>query len=157
MATLTESVDVEASLAEVWDHYFDRRGWAAWVDGFRAVESAAGYPEPGGTLTWRSSPAGRGTVRERVLAHQPRRAHEIEYSDPESSGRLATAFAVEGDSTRVTLKLEYRLARTGPVAWIVDRLFVRGQMRGSLRRSLLRFKHDVEELARLAEAKPPAP
>ena len=25
---------VNASLAEVWDYYFDPAGWPAWVDGF---------------------------------------------------------------------------------------------------------------------------
>ena len=149
MATLTESMLVAASLAETWDRYFDPRGWQAWVDGFRSVESAAGYPDQGGTLVWRSSPAGRGTVRERVIDHRPRRRHEVEYSDPESAGRLVTAFAVEGEGTRVTLTLDYRLARSGPYAWIVERLFVRGQVRSSLQRSLLRFKHEVEEIAGL--------
>ncbi|MQA75468.1 MAG: hypothetical protein GEU88_14185 [Solirubrobacterales bacterium] len=156
MATLTESVLVEASLAEVWDHYFDPRGWPAWVDGFRSVESSEGYPEEGGTLIWRSSPAGRGTVRERVLEHQLRRRHEIEYSDPESAGKLLTRFAIEGQATRVALALDYRLAGSGPLAWVVERLFVRGRVRGSLQRSLARFKHEAEEVATLGDPNRPA-
>jgi uncharacterized membrane protein len=147
MAVLTESILVDASLAEAWDLYFDPRRWPAWVEGFRSVESADRYPEQGGALVWRSNPAGRGTVRERVIEHQPRRRHEIEYSDPESAGHLRTEFAVEGEATRLALRLDYRLARSGPLAWIVERLFVRGQVRGSLRRSLLRFKHEAEEVA----------
>ncbi|MGZ8676401.1 MAG: SRPBCC family protein [Solirubrobacterales bacterium] len=147
MATLTESLLVEASLAEAWDFYFEPRGWPAWVDGFQAIESSADYPDPGGTLVWRSTPAGRGTVRERVVEHNPRRGHRIEFSDPESSGELLTVFAIEGEATRVTMTLEYRLARGGPFAWLTERLFVRGQVRGSLQRSLLRFKHEAEEAA----------
>jgi uncharacterized membrane protein len=155
MATLTESMVVQATLAETWDFYFDARGWPAWVDGFGAVESAEGYPGDGSALVWRSSPAGRGTVRERVLEHQPRRRHRIEFADPSSGGTLLTRFEVEGEGTRVALELDYRLSRGGPLTAITERLFVRGQVRQSLRRSLLRFKHEVEEVAHFAAA--PAP
>ena len=151
MPTLEESLAVEASLAEVWAFYFEPRGWPAWVDGFATVESSDRYPEEGGELVWRSTPAGRGTVRERVIEHQPRRRHKIEFSDPESSGELVTRFAIEGEATRVTLILDYRLRRSGIFAWLTERLFVRGQVRGSLQRSLLRFKHEAEEAATLGD------
>lgn len=155
MATLTESVAVDASLAETWAHYFDPRGWPAWVEGFAAVESSPGYPEAGGSLAWRSTPAGRGPVRERVLEHRPRRLHRIRFSDPESSGELESRFEVEGEGTRVTLTLTYRVGRGGPLAALTERIFVRGQVRGSLRRTLLRFKHEAEEVAHFATAPPP--
>jgi uncharacterized membrane protein len=151
MPRVEESVLVQASLAEVWDHYFEPRGWPAWVDGFASVESAEGYPNEGGTLVWRSNPAGRGTVRERVVEHQPRRRHKIEFSDPESSGELVTRFEIEGEATRVALVLDYGLQRGGPFALLTERLFVRGQVRGSLQRSLLRFKHEAEEVATLRD------
>jgi uncharacterized membrane protein len=147
MPRLEESLLVEASLAEVWDYYFNPRGWPSWVDGFASVSSSDGYPEDGGTLVWRSNPAGRGTVSELVIEHQPRRRHRIEFSDPESSGELLTRFEIDGEATRVTQTLDYRLGRGGPFAWITERLFVRGQVRGSLQRSLLRFKHEAEEAA----------
>jgi len=147
MAELSESVLVEASLAETWDFYFDPRGWPTWVDGLQSVVSAKGYPEEGGTLVWRSTPAGRGEVHERVIEHEERRRHLIEFKDPASSGRLRSEFAIEGEGTRVTQRLEYRLARSGPFAWLTERIFVRGQVRQSLARSLLRFKHEAEEAA----------
>ena len=90
MPTLTDSVLARASLKEAWDYYFEPSGWPAWVDGFHAVESASGYPDEGGTLIWRSTPAGRGRVTETVLAHEPRKLHRIEFSDPESRGELTT-------------------------------------------------------------------
>ena len=151
MATLSESLLVRGSLKEVWDFYFEPRGWPSWVDGFAAVERADGYPEQGGTLVWRSKPAGRGTVSERVVEHSPRTRHRIEWSDPESSGELRSEFAVEGEAVRVTLTLDYRLARGGPLAWLTERLFVRGQVKRSLQRTLLRFKHEAEEAAQLAD------
>lgn len=151
---LSESLAVEASLAEVWEFYFDARGWPSWVDGFQAVESAEGYPEAGSTLVWRSTPAGRGTVTEKVTEHQPRRRHEIEFADPSSSGTLLSRFEVAGEGTLVTLELDYRLPRSGILAAITERVFVRGQVRQSLQRSLLRLKHEVEEIAHFANASP---
>lgn len=140
MATVEASVEVPAPLADVWDLYFDADRWPAWVDQFAAVVSSDGYPEPGGELVWRSTPAGRGQVRERVLEHEPRSLHRIEFEDPESAGSLETRFAIaaggDGPRTRVSQKLEYRLTGGGPLAPVTDFLFIRSQMRGSLERSL---------------------
>jgi uncharacterized protein YndB with AHSA1/START domain len=151
MGSTSQTILIEASLAETWDYYFDPHGWSAWVDGFQATEAADGYPDEGGTLRWRSVPAGRGTVTERVLEHEPRRRHRIAFEDPQSSGELETTFAIDGEATRVTLRVDYRLPGRGPLAWLTDRLFVRGQVRGSLGRSLLRLKHEVEEISALGD------
>ena len=149
MATVGGSVVVAAPLADTWDHYFEARGWPAWVDGFTAVEANEGYPEAGGNLRWRSTPAGRGTVSERVLEHEPRSRHRVAFNDPQSQGELTTTFAIEpgGEAvaTRVTQELEYSLRSGGPFARVADRLFIRSQVRGSLERSLVRFKHEVED------------
>ncbi len=149
MGKATQEVEVAASLAEAWDHYFDSRGWRGWVDGFAAVESADGYPDAGGTLRWRSTPAGRGTVVERVLAHAPRSMHRVEYADEHSSGELETTFEIAGDKVKVTQRTEYRMREHGAFGPLTDRLFVRPQVRRSLARSLERFRREVEELARL--------
>lgn len=148
MATLSESVLVGASLAETWDIYFDPDSWSGWVEGYARVDRADGYPHEGGTLVWVSNPAGRGTVTEQVLAHEPRTLHRIAFTDPQSSGELTTRFAVEGPGTRVTLDLEYRVGRGGALAWVTDILFARGQVAGSLRRSLADLRFAVEERAR---------
>jgi Polyketide cyclase / dehydrase and lipid transport len=144
MAALSESVLVGVSLKEAWDWYFEPSGWPLWVDGFATVESSEGYPAAAGSLVWQSVPAGRGTVRERVLAHEPRTLHKVAFTDPESAGELTTRFEAEGGGTRVTLELEYRLARGGALAWVTDRVFVRSQMRESLRRTLARYRLEVE-------------
>ena len=140
MAKVEAAVEIEAPLAEVWDLYFDRARWPAWVDGFAAVVSADGYPQRGAELIWRSTAAGRGQVRERVLAHEPRSLHRIEFEDPESRGRLETEFAMlpagEGRLTAVTQRLAYKLTGGGVLAPITDLLFIRTQMRRSLERSL---------------------
>jgi hypothetical protein len=144
VSAVSESVLVEASLAEAWDYYFNADGWAAWVDGFGRVEASSGYPDAGGSLRWASIPAGRGEVTERVLEHLPRRLHRVAFEDPTSSGELRVSFAIEGRGTRITQALEYRLRRRGPLARLTDLLFVRSQVRGSMRRSLERFKVEVE-------------
>jgi len=145
VSAVTDSVVVEASLAEAWDHYFNADGWAAWVDGFGRVEASSGYPEAGGSLRWTSIQAGRGEVIERVVEHLPRRLHRVSFEDPTSSGELRVSFAIEGRGTRVTQALDYRLRSRGPLARLTDLFFVRSQVRGSMRRSLERLKLEVEE------------
>lgn len=149
MGETSASTVVEASLTEVWDFYFDRSAWVLWVDGFADVVSAEGYPAAGGTMTWRSRPAGRGEVVERVLEHEPRRTHRIAFADPESEGEQTTSFEIEpGDEqrvrTRVTLEVSYSLRGQGTFGRIVDRLFVRSQVRGSLERTLARLRVEIE-------------
>lgn len=147
MSRVSASATVNASLAEVWDYYFDAEAWPAWVDGFGRVESSTGYPGAGGSLRWVSGPAGRGVVTERVLEHEPRQLHRVTFEDPETTGELKTTFAIAGGRTRVTQELDYRLRQRGPFAKVTDRLFIRSQMRGSLGRSLARLKLEVEEVA----------
>lgn len=150
MGEVSESIVVSAGLAEVWDYYFDAESWPSWVDGFARVEDADGYPDAGGRLRWMSVPAGRGEVSEEVLEHEPRRLHRIAFSDPESEGELATSFEIEPGSgeepaTRVSQRISYRMRGGGPLGPIVDRLFVRPQVRRSLARSLGRLRLEVEQ------------
>ena len=154
MSTIQASASVQASLAEVWDYYFDPRGWPAWVDGFGRVQSSDGYPDAEGSLRWQSIPAGRGEVTEHVLEHEPRRVHRIAYRDPTSAGELRTSFSIEGPGTLVEQQLTYRLVRRGPFARLTDLLFIRSQMRGSMERTLARLRLEVEEVA-AHEPQPP--
>jgi hypothetical protein len=147
MSSVSSSVAVSASLAEVWSYYFDPDGWPAWVDGFGRVESESGYPDADGSLRWVSGPAGRGVVLERVVEHEPRRLHRVSFEDPDTTGQLTVTFAIQGEATVVAQELEYRLRGGGPFAKLTDWLFIRSQMRGSLSRSLARLKLEVEEVA----------
>lgn len=153
MGSVGEEVEIGAALADVWERYFDPRGWPGWVDGFGSVQRADGYPEVSGELRWRSTPAGRGEVHERVLEHEPRRRHRISFADSYATGELLTTFEIvsgrEADaaSTRVRQKARYRLRRWGPLRPLVDLLFVRSQVRGSLARSLQRLRLELEEPA----------
>ena len=80
-----------------------------------------------------------------MLEHEPRRLHRVAFSDSSSEGELRTTFAIKGSGTVLTQELDYRLLSRGPLAWLTDRLFIRSQIRGSMRRSLERFRLEVEE------------
>lgn len=149
MPTVEESVQVRASLAETWELYFEPTTWPTWVDGFTRVESSEGYPERGGTLRWRSTPAGRGLVEERVLEHEPRSLHLVAFSDPESEGELRTTFAIatapdSEQGTRVRQQLTYRVRDAGVLTRLTDVFFIRPQIARSLRRSLDQLRVEAE-------------
>jgi uncharacterized membrane protein len=145
---VSASVLIGAPLAEVWDFYFRPAGWPDWVDQFASVEASDGYPEQDGTLRWRSGTAGRGTVEERVLEHEPRSLHRVGFSDPESEGELEVRFVIEPGAeppgTRVTQTMSYRISGAGPFGGLTDILFVRSQVRRSLERSLARLRAEIE-------------
>jgi len=144
MATVEVATQVDASLADTWDHFFREPAWRTWVDGFGAVVANDGYPEKGGSLRWRATPAGRGEVSERVLEHEHRRRHLVSFADPTMEGELETRFAIAGEGTRVVQALTYQVVARGPIARIGAVLFVNGQIRASMERSLLGFREFVE-------------
>jgi uncharacterized membrane protein len=148
MGKVSAELLIAAPLAAVWDYYFEPATWPAWVDQFGRVDASDGYPEAGGTLRWNSTRAGRGRVTERVIAHEPRSLHRVEFADPESEGTLEVRFAIEpGEGTgrtRVKQAMEYRITSGGPLSGITDALFVRTQVRRSLERSLGRLKTEIE-------------
>ena len=147
MGVVEASEVVPASLAETWDAFFDPAGWPEWVDAFAAVVSTNGYPMKGGRLVWRTSAAGRGEVTEDVVEHEPRSLHVVAYADPTMTGRLETTFTMEKDSTRVTQKMEYRLAERGVFA-LIGALWVRSQVARSVERSLSGFRAYVAATAK---------
>ena len=137
MATVSASATIPRALPEVWSLYFDAERWAAWVDQFAAVVRLdPTYPASGAELVWRSGRAGRGEVRERVLEHEPRVRHRIEFADPASGGQLTSVFEAAEGGTAVTLTMAYDLVSEGLFAKLSDLLFVRAQMKSSLARSL---------------------
>jgi uncharacterized membrane protein len=146
---VAESIVIDAPLAEVWDFYFQQETWPMWVDQFAKVESSDGYPEAGGTLVWQSGAAGRGKVTERVLVHEPRARHRIEFRDPESEGELEVRFSIEpGEgtgTTKVEQEMEYAITSGGALSGLTDVLFVRSQVRSSLQRSLGRLRLEIAD------------
>jgi hypothetical protein len=149
MGRVSTAIQIAAPLAEVWDFYFDQGGWPGWVDGFATATAASGYPDRGGALQWRSTPAGRGSVSERVLEREPRRCHRISFDDDYASGEQTTRFEIVSgtgtpDRTSVELELVYELRSPGVLGPITDPVFVRPQMRRALSRTLERLRSEIE-------------
>jgi hypothetical protein len=128
------------TLSDAERRWYDTDGWPAWVDGLDEVISVtAPWPEPGAVVTWRSGPAGRGHVTERVVAYAPGDGQSLQIADDSVTGRQSVTFALTGDGVAVSLSLEYQLKRRSLISPLVDVLFVRRAMAASLARTLHRF------------------
>ena len=143
MSVVEQEVVVAASLADAWDFYFEPRRWPDWVDSFGSVVEIDGYPEAGGMLRWKSIPAGRGEVVEKVLEHEHRRKHRVKFTDPSLEGEMTVTFAIEGEGTKIVASMDYRLLEKSVFARLGALLFLKAQIRGTLRRSLDAFAPEV--------------
>lgn len=129
-----------APVAEAERCWYDTSRWESWVDGLdRVVQTDDPWPLVGGSVSWESGPAGRGRVIETVVAYTPGDAQTVEVTDDSMTGRQTVAFATVAGGVEVTLVLEYRVRRRSPVTPVVDVLFIRRAMAGSLARTLARF------------------
>jgi hypothetical protein len=126
--------------------WYDTSRWPTFIDGFHHVASVdPGWPAEG-TMVWDSTRDGRGRVVETVERHEPRVGQTIHVEDPKLSGTQSIAFAaLEGDRTRLTLELSYKLKDrpAGPLAPIVDAVFIRPRQREALARTLARFAREL--------------
>lgn len=114
--------------------------WPDWVDGLaRVVSVDPGWPEVGSAVVWRSGPAGRGQVTERVEAYEALAGITVGVQDDTMLGTQRVGFEPVPEGVRVEVALEYRIRRRNPVTWLVEWLFVRRPMITSLTRSLERF------------------
>jgi uncharacterized membrane protein len=125
--------------------WYDLSRWPSFVDGFgHVVKQEGGWPDRGASILWDSVRAGRGRVRERVTAYEVRVAQTVEVEDPRLTGEQTISFAPADDGgCIVTLELRYRLKQGGPLAPVVDALFVRRAIRDALQRTLARFAREL--------------
>jgi hypothetical protein len=145
MRTVRVARTFAASVPEAESHWYDTGRWADWVDGLEQVLSVGGdWPRAGATVSWRSGPAGRGQVTERVLDHEPRRGQTLEVSDDSIHGEQSIAFTPEPPGVRVELSLAYEITRRSPVTPLIDLLFIRRAMTASLEQTLSRFGVSLE-------------
>jgi hypothetical protein len=120
--------------------WLDAARWPEWVDGLeRIVEVSADWPQLGAIVNWESGPAGRGSVRERVIAYEPLISQQLEVQDDSIQGRQSVAFAQTDGGVEVTLTLEYRITRRSVFMPVIDFLFVGRAMAASLITTLARF------------------
>jgi hypothetical protein len=154
MRTVRVARTFVASVAEAEAHWYDTGRWVEWVDGLeRVVVVEGGWPRTGATVNWRSGPAGRGNVTERVLMHEPLEGQTVGVCDDAIRGEQAIAFTPEPPGVRVELSLAYEIRRRSPLTFVIDRLFISRAMTASLEQTLVRFGASLES----AHPPPPCP
>jgi hypothetical protein len=142
MGRASASIDVPGLASEAEALWYDPVRWAAWIDGFGHVAKLSEDWPASGSLTWDSTPEGRGRVLETVTAYEPRAGQTLNVEDSRLRGTQRVAFAPGPDTVRVTLELDYELKERTPLTWLVDPLFVRREIAASLRRTLARFARE---------------
>ncbi len=145
MARARAQIEVPGPIADAERLWFDTSRWPSFVDGFGHVVKVEGdWPRTGSTLMWDSTPNGRGRVLERVTRFEVRASQTTEVEDPRITGTQTISFTpAEDGAVRIALELDYSLKQGGPVAPIVDALFVRRAFRDALRRTLSRFAREL--------------
>jgi hypothetical protein len=89
-------------------------------------------------------------VTEKVRDSVPGERIETTVLEERLVGTQTVEFAPAGDGgTAVILTLDYKLVKTGPIAWVTDILFIRGAQHNALARTLRRFATEAAEQAAL--------
>jgi uncharacterized membrane protein len=147
MGVAREATTVPLVPASAFALWTDLTRWPTFVDGFGHVDRVdQGWPGEGAKLVWRSGPAGRGVVTERVVASEAGARFVTEVFEERMRGTQAIRFdAVDDGATRVDIELDYSLTRGGPLSGVTDFLFIRRALTDALRRTLQRFHTEAAE------------
>jgi Polyketide cyclase / dehydrase and lipid transport len=145
MATVRATAQYPAPVHVAEACWYDTERWPLWIDQLARVVSVQGdWPNPGATVVWESGPAGRGRVTEHVVARQSLVGQTLEVEDDSITGQQTVTFIPEPPGVGVELSLDYAIKKRTPVTWLVDLLFIRRLMAGSLRSTLGRFGTALE-------------
>jgi hypothetical protein len=140
VATVRVTQFVDGSVHEAETCWYDTARWPDWVDELSRVIAVEGdWPRAGANVTWQSGPAGRGRVRERVVAYEPLAGQTLEVEDDAVTGTQQVSFEATEGGVEVTLSLAYSIKRRSPLTPLIDVLFVRRPMTISLAKTLSRF------------------
>ncbi|MBV9311085.1 MAG: SRPBCC family protein [Solirubrobacterales bacterium] len=140
MGSVEAAKTFEGTVHEAEACWYDTSCWGHWVEGLAEVVSVQGrWPEVGASVTWRSGPAGRGQVREQVVAYEPLEGQTVEVEDDSIRGRQSVAFIPASDGVEVQLSLTYELKKRSLFSPVVDWLFIRRAFGTSLQATLTRF------------------
>jgi uncharacterized membrane protein len=133
---------------ELWT---DISRWPTFIDGFAHAERVDDdWPEAGSKLVWKSVPAGRGTVTEKVRHSLPGERIQTEVLEERLIGTQTVEFApADEGGTGVILTLDYKLTQRGVLSRLTDLLFIRGAQHNALARTLRRFATEAAEQAAL--------
>lgn len=137
----TETVRTfDVPLHEIESCWYDTNGWPEWVEGLDRIKSVKGdWPHPGAVVTWESSPAGRGSVNEKVVGYEPGAGQTVEVADASIVGTQSVVFTPASNSVEVSLRIEYQILNRSILTPILDFLFVKRAMRRSLETTLTQF------------------
>lgn len=125
--------------------WYDLERWPLFIDGLRSLISVTGEPPlVGSSVLWQSTPAGRGEVRETVVAYERGVGQELEVEDRAIAGRQRVQFAADGGQLSVRLELNYELKGSNPFRAVTDWLFIRRAQSESLQRTLTAFRLELE-------------
>jgi uncharacterized membrane protein len=142
---VTAAETYPGSVHEAERLWYDTDLWPRFIDGLESVEEVTpNWPGVGAEVRWRSGPAGRGQVAERVIAYELLDGQEVEVQDDSILGRQRISFTPEDGNVTVELSLTYSLKGRSPLMALVDLLFIRRAMTTSLQSTLHRFGAELE-------------
>jgi uncharacterized membrane protein len=143
MGRVKAEVTVAALASAAEELWYDTNRWPTFVDGLAHVAKVEGDWPRAGRVLWDTKVDGRGRVDERVTSHEARVGQTVGVEDEKITGTQRVEFHPTGGGCRIVLSLDYRLKMDGPQSFIIDR-FARRPMRDSLKRTLARFKRELE-------------
>jgi uncharacterized membrane protein len=143
MGRVKAEVTVAALASTAEELWYDTNRWPTFVDGLAHVAKVEGDWPRAGRVLWDTKVDGRGRVDERVTSHEARVGQTVSVEDEKITGTQRVEFHPTGGGCRIVLSLDYRLKMDGPQAFVIDR-FARRPMRDSLKRTLARFKRELE-------------
>lgn len=143
MGRVKAEVTVAALASAAEELWYDTSRWPTFVDGLAHVAKVEGDWPRAGRVVWDAKVDGRGRVDERVTVHEARVGQTVSVEDEKVTGAQRVEFHPISGGCRIVLSLDYRLKMDGPQAFVIDR-FARRPMRDSLKRTLARFKRELE-------------
>ena len=143
MGRVRTEVQVAALASAAEELWYDTGRWPTFVDGLAHVAKVEGDWPRAGRVLWDTRVDGRGRVDERVTVHEARVGQTVSVEDEKITGTQRVEFHPTTSGCRIVLSLDYQLKMAGPQAFVVD-FFARRPMRDSLKRTLARFKRELE-------------
>jgi hypothetical protein len=143
MGRVRAEVKVAALASAAEELWYDTSRWPTFVDGLAHVAKVEGDWPRAGRVLWDARVDGRGRVDERVVDHEARVGQTLRIEDEKITGTQRVEFQPADDGCKIVLELEYRLKMDPPQRQLID-VFARRPLRDSLRRTLARFKRELE-------------
>ncbi|WCB95886.1 hypothetical protein DSM104299_04637 [Baekduia alba] len=143
MGRIRAEVEVSALASAAEELWYDTSRWPTFVDGLAHIAKVEGDWPRAGRVLWDAKVDGRGRVDERVVTHEARVGQTVSVEDDKITGTQRIEFQPSDDGCKVILTLDYRLKLDPPQRQVID-FFARRPLRDSLKRTLKRFRHELE-------------